>query len=315
MPRITIITPSRDGRRFVAEAIDSVVRQDYPTLEHIVLDACSTDGTLDVLAHYSHLRVVSEPDAGSHDAMNKGVALASGDVIGFLNVDDFYPSDLFRAVGRQFASHPDVDLVTGHCIYFKDNDDGGRSAVHVRTHRRDAGLWLPELMFGVVGINGCFFRRRFFDRIGTFDNSYDIGADRHLMLRAAVAGLRHEWFDAPAIWYRVHGGSRTFDPGLRNLLPIGEEHFRMAEEFVSSTSERPDLQQAFVAWRAFEGAKLLLRRTMRGEFSDARRVFGGLMRQDPLWLLHLARALSMRHQTRHQDREDLRDWQLTSSQK
>lgn len=306
LPRITILTPCRNGVRFIAEAVDSVPRQNYPAVEHIVLDACSTDGTLGVLANYRHVQVISEADANAHDAMNKGLARASGEIIGFLNADDIYPDGVLTDVGCHFAANPALDLVTGHCIYFTQGSDGPRQVLHVRSHRRAAGLWLPELMFGVVGINGCFFRRRAFERIGVFDNYYYIAADRHLMLRAALAGLRASWLDRPTIWYRVHAGSSTFDPGMRNLLPIGEEHFRMAKEFICAAGDRLELRRSFRAWHAFEGAKLLLRQTRRGQFGAAMRVLGQLLHQNPLWPLSLPRALALRRATRQQDRQDTR---------
>lgn len=306
LPRITIITPCHNNADLVRQTIDSVLRQHYPALEHIVIDACSTDGTLDVLKSYGHLLVVSEPDAGPHDAMNKGLARASGEIIGFLNADDLYPDNLLETVGRRFTLDPTIDLMVGHCIYFRDGPDGTRPIVRVRTHERDSGLWLPELMFGVVGINGCFFRRRVFDRIGEFDNSYHFGGDRHWMLRAALAGLRAVWLDMPTIWYRMHTASRTFNPAMRNLMPIGEEHFRMADEFSDVTRDRPELRWAFLAWHAFEGAKLELRWTLRGRFDYALRAFWQLLQRNPLWPLRLPRALAMRRETQAQAQHDMR---------
>lgn len=307
LPRITIVTPSRNSADYIAEAVESVVCQNYPAVEHLVLDACSTDGTSEILARYPHLDVVREPDDGSHDAMNKGLARASGDVIGFLNSDDFYSNGVLDAVAREFAVNPDVEMVAGHCIYFADDNDGRRHVKHVRTHEIEAGLWLPELMFGVVGINGCFFRRSFFTRIGNFDNSFDFGADRHLILRAAIAGTNYRWLDTPIVWYRIHNGSRAFSPDMPNLLPIGEEHFRMSEQLVQMTDIRPELRRAILAWRSFEGAKLLLRRSMRGEFADTWRIFRALVSRDPAWPLHLPRAYRMRRQTREQDERGMRN--------
>jgi glycosyltransferase involved in cell wall biosynthesis len=306
LPRITIITPCRDNADLVRETIDSVLRQRYPALEHIVIDACSTDGTLEILKSYGHLLVVSEPDAGPHDAMNKGLARASGEIIGFLNADDLYPENMLEVVGRRFTLDPTIDLVAGHCVYFRDGPDDTRLIVRVRTHERDSGLWLPELMFGIPGINGCFFRRRAFERIGEFDNSYHLGGDRHWMLRAALAGLRAAWLNTPTIWYRMHPASRTFNPAMRNLMPIGEEHFRMAAEFSDATRNRPELRRNFLAWHAFEGAKLELRWTLRGRFGHALRVFWELVRRNPLWLLRLRRALAMRRETQVQARRDMR---------
>ena len=86
LPRITIITPCRNGARTIVEAVDSIRAQHYSQLEHIVFDACSTDGTLAVLQRYPEVTVIGEPDEGSHDATNRGLARASGEVVGFLNV-------------------------------------------------------------------------------------------------------------------------------------------------------------------------------------------------------------------------------------
>ena len=113
LPRITIIAPCRNGAPTVAEAVDSIRAQHYSNLEHILLDACSTDGTLAVLQRYPEVTVIGEPDEGSHDAMNRGVARASGEVVGFLNVDDLYPPGTLDSVGRLFADDPALDVVIG----------------------------------------------------------------------------------------------------------------------------------------------------------------------------------------------------------
>src|SRR5690348_18325029 len=108
LPRISILMPCRNGRRFIAEAIASIREQAYPDLEHIVLDACSTDGTLAILESWPDVVVVSEPDSSAHEAMNKGIARATGEIIGFLGIDDLYPAGALNDVGRVFATCPDV---------------------------------------------------------------------------------------------------------------------------------------------------------------------------------------------------------------
>jgi Glycosyltransferases involved in cell wall biogenesis len=90
LPIVSIVTPSLDQGRFIEETIKSVLEQDYPRLEHIVVDGGSTDETLDVLRRYPHLTWISEPDAGQADAVNKGFGMARGDVFGWLNADDLY---------------------------------------------------------------------------------------------------------------------------------------------------------------------------------------------------------------------------------
>jgi glycosyltransferase involved in cell wall biosynthesis len=143
LPRITILTPCLNGARFVVDAIKSVRRQGYPELEHLVLDACSTDGSLALLAGFSGVRVLSEPDGGTHDAMNKGIALATGEIVGFLNVDDIYPDGALTEVGKLFAEDPDLDVVVGQSAVFEDDASGTRTVRRVRTHRAAAGLWIP----------------------------------------------------------------------------------------------------------------------------------------------------------------------------
>ena len=109
-PRITVLTPCLNGARHIGEAADSVQRQRYPDLEHIVLDAGSTDGTLEILGRYPALKVVSEPDEGAHDAMNKGIREATGEIIGFLNVDDLYPDGLLELLGGRISGSDPPEL-------------------------------------------------------------------------------------------------------------------------------------------------------------------------------------------------------------
>jgi glycosyltransferase involved in cell wall biosynthesis len=99
LPLVSIVTPSLSQGEFIEEAILSVLEQDYPRIEHIVVDGGSTDGTLDVLHRYQHLRWVSEPDGGQADALNKGFGMAHGEIYGWLNSDDLYlPGAISAAV-------------------------------------------------------------------------------------------------------------------------------------------------------------------------------------------------------------------------
>ena len=89
-PKISIVTPSSNQGQFIAEAIQSVLDQGHQNVEHIIVDNCSNDETLKVLARYPHLKVICEKDRGQSDALNKGFKIAKGDIIGWLNADDLY---------------------------------------------------------------------------------------------------------------------------------------------------------------------------------------------------------------------------------
>ncbi|KKL21129.1 hypothetical protein LCGC14_2448530, partial [marine sediment metagenome] len=106
LPSITIVTPCLNAVATLAETLASVGDQQYPKLEHVVVDGGSTDGTVDLLAASSGIRYVSEPDRGLSHAMNKGIAMASGEIIGELNADDLYMPGALLEVGRTFGQHP-----------------------------------------------------------------------------------------------------------------------------------------------------------------------------------------------------------------
>ncbi len=301
LPRITIVTPCFNGARYIGEAVESLRRQAYPDLEHIVMDAGSIDGTLALLGGFPDIRVVSEPDEGAHDAMNKGIALARGDVIGFLNTDDLYPDGLLLAVGRAFAEDPALDVAVGGSIVFQDGE-GGRRVVVARRYAAGNGFSLAELAFGAPGINGRFFRRRVFEQVGTFDNRYYIAADRDFLLRVAFRGCAARNLGRIGIHYRLHSDSATINAERRQLETITREHVRMSRELVTKRSGV--LRRRLLAWHAFEAIKLAWICLQTGRPGEASRVLIGLGLRHPFLPFHVARGLFMRRGVRRTERRD-----------
>src|SRR5438067_2417823 len=117
LPSISFITPSFNQARFIRDTIDSVLTLGLADFEHIVIDGGSTDGTREILKTYPHLQWVSEKDNGQSDALNKGIARSRGEIIGWINSDDFYlpGGGVLRAL-RHFAEHPGAGLVTGNIM-------------------------------------------------------------------------------------------------------------------------------------------------------------------------------------------------------
>ena len=112
-PSITVITPSYNAARTIEETLASVRAQGYPQLEHIVVDGGSTDGTVEILRAAPGIRWISEPDRGLAHAMNKGIAMATGEIVGELNADDVYEPGALHAVDAAFT--PAVQWLTGYC--------------------------------------------------------------------------------------------------------------------------------------------------------------------------------------------------------
>jgi len=162
--RLSIITPTLNSVKTVGRAIDSVLSQDFEHIEHIVIDGKSTDGTLDVVKQYSQVKLISEPDSGIYDAMNKGIAASSGDWVYFLGSDDyFFDERVLKDLGSFFAS--DLDIFYGD-IY----DD------HMK-HRYDGPFNQVKICLRNISHQSIFLRRSIFQKIGLFDTSWDSYAD------------------------------------------------------------------------------------------------------------------------------------------
>jgi len=176
---LTIITPSFNQGLYIEQTISSVLRQDYLHVEHIVIDGGSTDSTVDVLKRYPHLRWVSEKDRGQADALNKGLAIATGDIIGWINSDDYYDANIFESVVRCFQD-PDVMWVVGNLTYrFEDSNETipGRSPVVTF----DRLLNSPD----IVRQQPTFFRKTFIERAGGWNPECFMVMDFELWVRLA----------------------------------------------------------------------------------------------------------------------------------
>ncbi len=305
LPRITILTPCLNAERYIAEAVESVRAQRYPDLEHIILDGGSRDNTLARLAAFPELRVISEADNGSHDAMNKGVRLAAGEIIGFLNTDDLYAEGLLTLVAAAFAQDPDLDVVTVGTVVFEEETNGARRVLVARDHRVDNGFWLAELAFGAPGFNGRFFRRRVFEKLGGFDLAYDFSADRHFLTRIALSGAKAITLPLFGYFFRSHPGSRTLDATRRHAQAFAQEHIPQAARFTQA-ARTPEQRRLFLAWHAFESAKLAYFKMKADKPLAAARVALRLTFDNPLWLFCLPPAFTARRAVRAAEAESTR---------
>jgi len=182
LPSIGVITPSFRQAGYIGQMIESVRSQDYPALEHWIVDAKSDDGTADVVAGYAalpYLHWISEPDRGQSDAINKGARLAGSEIIGWLNADDLYFPDALQAVGQTFRDHPDVDVVYGGGV--KMDADG---AVLKTVSGRAFDPALLRYRFYVLQPS-LFFRRRLFLDVGGLNEASHYAMDWELMLKFA----------------------------------------------------------------------------------------------------------------------------------
>lgn len=179
-PKISIITVSYNQAEFIEENIKSVLDQDYPNVEHIIIDAGSTDGTVEILKKYPHLKWISEPDNGQSDGLNKGFKKATGEIIGWINSDDKLAPDSLKAVADFFSENPDEIAVVGDQAII---DEKGARLRIIKSREYDYDYLLNH----ATGItqNSTFFKRLVFEKIGYLDESLHYAMDRDLFIRIA----------------------------------------------------------------------------------------------------------------------------------
>jgi glycosyltransferase involved in cell wall biosynthesis len=218
-PVVSIVTPSLNQARYLREAINSVRAQTYPSIEHIVVDGGSNDGTLDILREYDALRWISESDTGQSHALNKGFAMAQGGVFGWLNADDAYDRN---AVERALAALEGVGLV--YADVTRVNDDGVNPR-RIRS-RPTWDLWTELNVGNGVYSPSVFFTREAFDHVGGIDESLHFAMDYDLWLRIGREfGARH----VDQIWgvQRIHDDAKTakyFDEFWPERLAVSRRH-------------------------------------------------------------------------------------------
>jgi hypothetical protein len=180
---VSILTPTLNQNQFINTALSSVARQRHPSIEHIVIDGGSTDGTRDALRRARpSLRWISEPDGGMYDALNRGLAMATGDIIGYLNSDDaYFPWAVDSAVSA-FEDRPDVDVIFGDGVRI-DEESATQELRLLPPFDRQALAHRGSLIQPAV-----FWRRGLTDRIGHFDDQLQFVGDLDYWLRAGETG-------------------------------------------------------------------------------------------------------------------------------
>lgn len=229
MLKISIVTVSFNSEKTLADTIYSVLSQTYPNLEYIIVDGASKDNTLDIIRTYEsqfngRMKWISEPDRGLYDAMNKGICMATGDVVGILNSDDFFTSnDVLEKVADSFIGN-DVDAVYGD-IHFVRSDDLNRCVRYYSSRIFRRGL----MRLGFIPAHPSFYcRRECFEKYGCYKTDYKIAADFDLLLRFIyVHRIRIKYLPMDMVTMRLGGASTS---GLKSRMTGMKEHLRSFRE-------------------------------------------------------------------------------------
>lgn len=209
-PKISIITPSLNQATYIERTIRSVLDQDYPDLEYIVVDGGSTDGTTEILKKYGNrLTWISEKDSGQSEAINKGMRMATGDIIAYLNSDDIYEPGALASVAARFMAEPSLRWLTGKCRIINENGREVRSAItkyknFLLAHYRYRLL----LIANPVSQPATFWRKEVVEEIGLFDPAESLIMDYEYWLR--IGRKYHPAImDESLAAFRIHPTSKT----------------------------------------------------------------------------------------------------------
>jgi glycosyltransferase involved in cell wall biosynthesis len=217
--KVSIITATYNSAATVEDTLRSVASQTYNNIEHVIIDGISKDNTLDIVKKYPHVsQVISEKDKGIYDAMNKGIANVTGDIIAILNSDDFYENEnVIAGVVNTFEKNPECGLVYGNISYFEgDNYD-----VKQR-------IWRTKSYYPTFFEDGevpphpaLFVKKEVYEQVGCFNIEYKIAADHDFMFRALkIKHVQSFFLDAFLVKMRLGGMSTN---GLQSIITSTQE--------------------------------------------------------------------------------------------
>ncbi|KKR04011.1 MAG: Glycosyl transferase family 2 [Candidatus Uhrbacteria bacterium GW2011_GWF2_39_13] len=223
--KVSVITVVFNNAAMIEHCINSVRAQTYADIEHIIVDGGSTDGTVEIINKYqnSQTKVVSEPDKGLYDAMNKGIMRSTGDIVGILNSDDFYPNDLVIEKVVRIMSEKQVESCYGDAVYVQ-RDNVNRIMRYWKSGKFSRNKfkigWMPQ--------HGTFYvKKGIYTRYGLFNDDFPIAADYELILRFLY---KHKITAVylPEILLKIRAGGLS-KPGIVNTSKMFFENYKASK--------------------------------------------------------------------------------------
>jgi len=285
-PRVSIVTPSYNQADFLEMTIRSVVLQDYPNLEYIIVDGGSTDGSVDIIRKYEPwiTRWVSEEDQGQSHAINKGWRWAKGTILAWLNSDDIYEPGAIEKAVRFLQEHPETGMLYGDCNII---DEDGKVIERCPTRRFDLEALVCNEWF--IAQPAVFVRKEVIDRVGDLNEDLHLVMDWELWLRIAMAGVKIRYLQQGIANFRTWASAKTRSQSERS----GREKLEVLDSLFSS----PQLAEHLYSIRrkAYSNVHrfIALNHYAQDDMSQARRHILKAVTLYPPWLLEDWRMTKM----------------------
>lgn len=216
-PLVSVIMPVHNGEKYVVQAIESVINQDYRPFELILVDDGSTDKTAKIIGKYDNVQYIYQSNKGVSSARNKGIAASRGEIIAFLDCDDLWPSDRVTVTVRYFQQHPEIGYVLGRQMIFVE------SGCAVPAWVKDEWLTEPQ---DASNTGVLVARRATFESVGLFNKDYKGGEDTEWLVRASEADISMARLPEVVLHRRIHGKSLSIhmmQMRKDNLMRISRE--------------------------------------------------------------------------------------------
>lgn len=207
-PLISIVTVCYNAEKTIERTLQSIQEQKYPNIQYIIIDGGSTDRTLEIIDRYRDLVDIylSEPDDGIYDAMNKGIRLCTGDVIGLLNSDDWYEPDTLEIIAKEYLKSDGKTIFHGLCKMIEDGKEGT-----ILSYHHDV------LPYECIVHTSCFLPKKLYENYGLFDASYKISGDYELLLRMYVSGVQFNRLEKILVNFRLGGVSNSLSSKYEDI--------------------------------------------------------------------------------------------------
>ena len=261
--KISLITVTYNSGKTLACTIESVLSQSYPNVEYIIVDGASKDNTVSIIKEYEpkfegRMKWMSEPDKGLYDAMNKGIRMATGDVVGILNSDDFFTTDgVLQQVADAFHADGELDAVYGD-VHFVNPENLEKCVRYYSSKVFKRGL----MELGFMPAHPSFYlKKERFEQFGLYKTDYKIAADFEFLLRVIYKeNIRTQYLPLDMVTMRTGGASTS---GLESHKRIMQEHLRaFRENDISNNAFVLSLRYPYKVWE-------LVKNKLGGRFLDA----------------------------------------------
>ena len=253
-PLFTIITPTLNASATLEDAVCSAMGQGIE-YEHLIMDGCSSDRTLEIAHSFPHLTVHSGRDRGLYDAMNRGAFFARGEWLVFLQADDWLPEGALAAWGEAIRANPEAEIITGSAEAVRQVGEGMFETEWKKTASAEKELTVQNIALGEPMLNARAIRKSLFKKAGPFDLAYSLASDRDFLLKLAQARPNHLTIEAPTYRYRWHEGSRTMNAGNSLSRKLTAENLAIARKHLANASLEATDRQTLLKWHSLQSTQ------------------------------------------------------------